>query len=94
MAEYTARAAEKLRHERQYCRLLTVFAQSSRYIDQPYSAHRSIDLYDYTADTRDLVAAALSLLPQIYQEGMAFAKAGVILQDFSCGQRQASLFNR
>lgn len=93
VAEYTARAAEKLRHERQYCRLLTVFAQSSRYIDQPYSAHRSIDLYDYTADTRDLVAAALSLLPQIYQEGMAFAKAGVILQDFSCGQRQASLFN-
>lgn len=92
VAEYTARAAEKLRHEQLLCQLITVFAHSSRFAQPVYSAQRIIPLPAPTADTRDLVKAAMSVMPAIFREGVAYAKAGVILSEFSGQARQESLF--
>ena len=92
VAEYTARAAEKLRHEQQLCQLITVFAHSSRFVQPAYSAQRIHMLPAPTADTRDLVKAAMGEIAAIFREGVGFAKAGVILSDFSGQARQESLF--
>lgn len=92
VAEYTARAAEKLRHEQQFCQMITVFAHSSRFAQPVYSAQRIIPLPAPTADTRDLVKAAMTVMPAIFREGVTFAKAGVILSEFSGQARQESLF--
>ena len=92
VAAYTEQAAEKLRHERQFCQRISVFAHSSLYRQPTYSAQRMVLLSAPTADSRDLVKAAMSVMPDIYRDGVAFAKAGVMLGDFSSGERQSSLF--
>lgn len=92
VAEYTARAAEKLRHEQQFCQMITVFAHSSRFAQPCYSAQRLIPLPAPTVDTRDLVKATMTVMPAIFREGVAYTKAGVILSEFSGQARQESLF--
>ena len=92
VAEYTARAAEKLRQEKQECRMVTVFARSARYGQQPYSVQRTVALAASTADTRDLLRAVRPAALEIFRAGVKFAKAGVLLSEFSRGERQPPLF--
>lgn len=95
VASYTSRAAEKLRTQGDYCRLLQVFIRTSGF--NPNEAH-----YGHTAnvplpypshDTRDLVQAALAGLESIFRPGYRYQKAGVMLMEFvSPGQIQGDLF--
>ena len=91
------RAAEKLRYEKQKCRLITVFIRSNRFnnrIRQIY-ASKHINLVHPTSDSRMIVKSANQILDMIYVQGYEYSKAGVLLSDFvnNFGY-QMSLFNK
>ncbi|MGI2138380.1 translesion error-prone DNA polymerase V subunit UmuC [Shewanella baltica] len=94
--EYTFRACEKLRSERQYAKAMSVFVRTSPFSDATpqYSKSLSGSLVRPSNDTRDFVTLGQSLLQRIWREGHAYAKAGVMLGDFSgAGVFQLGLFD-
>ncbi|WP_413729507.1 translesion error-prone DNA polymerase V subunit UmuC [Sodalis sp. RH22] len=96
VCRYAGRAAEKLRQEKQYCRQIAVFIRSSPYaINEPYYANGASEtLLTATQDTRDIMAAAVRGLERIWRDGPRYAKAGVMLNDFSpTRQAQFQLFD-
>lgn len=83
ISNYTARAAEKLREDKQYCKHITVFIKTSPFDSkQIYYSNASSEKLSATSDTRKLLAVANRLLKQIWVEGREYQKAGVILNDF------------
>lgn len=94
VANYTARAGEKLRREKQLCRGITVFVRGNPFADKSYYANSSSHMIaEPTNDTRDLLAVATRLLARVYKPGEEYKKAGVMLFDFSDEKRgQLSLF--
>ena len=93
---WAARAAEKLRAERQYCRYVSAFLKTSPHDAQAlyYSNRAGITLSTPTQDTRDIIAAAVRCLEAIWREGLHYQKAGVMLGDFfSQGVAQLNLFD-
>lgn len=96
VCQYAERAAEKLRGERQYCRHISVFIKSSPFaVNEPYYGNvASEKLLTATQDTRDIIAAAVAALERIWRDGHRYAKAGVMLNDFSStGVAQLNLFD-
>ncbi|WP_130100438.1 Y-family DNA polymerase [Siccibacter turicensis] len=96
VCQYAERAAEKLRGERQYCRHISVFIKSSPFaVNEPYYSNvASEKLLTATQDTRDIIAAAVAALERIWRDGHRYAKAGVMLNDFSSsGVAQLNLFD-
>jgi DNA polymerase V len=95
VSQYAARAAEKLRQERQYCRLVQVFIRTSPFSGEPYYSHSScIELTIPTDDSRELVAAAALGLERIWRAEYRYQKAGVMLTDFwPPGSYQPGLFD-
>lgn len=85
ICQYAERAAEKLRGEQQFCRHISVFIKSSPFaVSEPYYANVATEkLLTPTQDTRDVIAAAVRALERIWQDGHRYAKAGVMLNDFS-----------
>ena len=82
---HASRAAEKLRHEKQKCRLITAFIRSNRFntrVRQIYAA-KSFELVHPTDDTRIIIKNANRILDQIFADGYQYAKAGVLLSDFT-----------
>ncbi|MGB3008389.1 MAG: Y-family DNA polymerase [Chitinophagaceae bacterium] len=84
VATYASRAAEKLR--RQYCAagLIDVFvvtngSKNEKYEYNPQPRHRHIVLPTATADTHELIRQALPLVEQLYQPGLKYLKAGIML---------------
>lgn len=66
-----------------------MFAHTSPFRPGPrYSASLVVPLRRPTADTRELVAAAVTGAQQIYREGYDLAKAGVLLMDLSPAARE------
>ncbi|RUO37141.1 DNA polymerase V subunit UmuC [Aliidiomarina taiwanensis] len=95
LAHYTARAAEKLRHEGLEAKVLSVFLCTNRFqSEQPqYSNSATVELTQPTADTRDLTQQAVALLKRIWRNGYPYKKAGVMLADFyTPGSYTPSLF--
>ncbi|WP_455233344.1 translesion error-prone DNA polymerase V subunit UmuC [Geopseudomonas aromaticivorans] len=95
VASYTSRAAEKLRAQGDYCRLLQVYIRTGVFNpNEPhYGRTASVPLPCPSHDTRDLVQAALAGLEGIYRPGYRYQKAGVVLMEFvSPGQIQGDLF--
>lgn len=90
VATYASRAAEKLRREGMTAGGLQVFAHSNpfREGDTQYHASRYLPLTVPTQDTRRLVAAATHGLRDLYQPGIKYKKAGVMLLDL-CDQSVA-----
>lgn len=87
--EYTARAAEKLRLEKQEAQVITVFVQNSAFGGEPhYSNSRTHYLEEATNDTRDFANAAANLLDAIYKPDIRYKKAGVMLSCFSSPHNQ------
>lgn len=84
VASYVARAAEKLRQEKQHARSLTVFLRTNPFSEkEPYYANSATgSLRLPTDDTRDLLVLAQNLLKLIWKDGYRFMKAGIILNDF------------
>ncbi len=96
ICQYAERAAEKLRGERQYCRHISVFIKSSPFaLNEPYYGNVATEkLLTPTQDTRDVIAAAVRALERIWQDGHRYAKAGVMLNNFSAtGVAQLNLFD-
>ena len=91
------RAAEKLRYEKQKCRLITVFIRSNKYssrVKQIY-ASKHINLIHPTDDSRIIVKSANQILDMIYSQGYEYSKAGIRLDDFvSNFGYQMSLFDK
>ena len=94
---HASRAAEKLRHEKQKCRLITTFIRSNRFntkVKQIY-ASRSLELIHPTDDTRIIIKSANRILEKIYANGYQYAKAGILLSDFTDSYGyQMSLFDK
>lgn len=84
VSQYTARAAEKLRAEKQQAKVLTLFIHTSRFqADQNnYSNSITGELVIPSSDTRDLNKLAIMLLQRIWREGYQYNKAGIMLSDF------------
>jgi len=95
LCEFAARAAEKLRKEKQRCKVMTVFIRTSPFDkNAPYYSNAATgSFYQDTSDTRQLVDMATTLFKRIWRQGHPYAKAGVMLGDFSPeGQEQYPLF--
>lgn len=92
---YAVRAAAKLRSEKQYARIISVFIKSSPFAlnEQPYSNISTIKLTTGTQDTRDIIEASQRALTRIWRDGIRYAKAGVMLDDFSGKETQFNLFD-
>lgn len=96
VCQYAERAAEKLREERQYCRHIAVFVKTSPFAvkETYYGNVASEKLLLPTRDTRDIITAAVKALDRIFLEGHRYAKAGVMLNDFTpTGVSQLNLFD-
>ncbi|WP_000271044.1 Y-family DNA polymerase [Salmonella enterica] len=96
ICQHAERAAEKLRGERQFCRHIAVFVKTSPFaVNEAYYAKvASEKLLLPTRDTRDIISAAVKALDSIWLDGHRYAKAGVMLNDFSpSGVSQLNLFD-
>ncbi len=94
VCQYAERAAEKLRLERQYCKHVSVFVRTSPYANEPhYGNNANQTMMLATQDTRDIVAAAMKALDQIWRDGYRYQKAGIVLNDFSSRPGQIDMFD-
>ncbi|HDX8940958.1 translesion error-prone DNA polymerase V subunit UmuC (plasmid) [Klebsiella michiganensis] len=96
VCQYAERASEKLRKKRQYCRHISVFIKTSPFAaKEPYYGNVATEkLLTPTQDTRDIIAAATTALERIWKDGHRYAKAGVMLNDFTgSGVSQLRLFD-
>ena len=96
VCNYAVRAAEKLRGERQYCRLIGVFIRTSPHAEGEmfYGNQAIIKVLTPTNDSRDIIRVATEALDRIWREGCRYMKAGVLLGDFySQGVAQLDLFD-
>ncbi|ELY4078739.1 Y-family DNA polymerase [Cronobacter sakazakii] len=96
ICQYAERAAEKLREERQYCRHIAVFVKTSPFAagETYYSNVASEKLLTPTRDTRDVITAAVKALERIWIDGHRYAKAGIMLNEFTpIGVAQLNLFD-
>ncbi|HET7831954.1 MAG TPA: Y-family DNA polymerase [Gallionella sp.] len=80
---YTTRAAEKLRQQHSVAGGIQVYLRSGPQQDKdmPYQPSMLLPLAEATDDTRWLCRVALSGLQQIYRNGVAYGKAGVVLTE-------------
>ncbi|MBN1005430.1 translesion error-prone DNA polymerase V subunit UmuC [Amphritea pacifica] len=95
IAQYSARAAEKLREQNHLARVVTVFIRTNPHSQHErfYSNSASRILGVPSADSRRLTATALRLLKSIWQPGHRYMKAGLMLSDlYLPGHFQPSLF--
>ncbi|HEP1894829.1 TPA: translesion error-prone DNA polymerase V subunit UmuC [Kluyvera cryocrescens] len=96
VCSYATRAAEKLRHERQFCRFIATFIKTSPFAanEMYYGNNAATRLLTPTQDTRDIINAAIQSLDIIWRDGHRYQKAGVMLGDFySQGVAQFDLFD-
>lgn len=84
ISTFVANASRKLREQNQFASCIQVFVRTSPFdtSGMQYGRSISVPLICPTYDTRDLLAAALDGLQQIYITGPKYAKAGVILSQF------------
>jgi DNA polymerase V len=95
VSTYAARAAEKLRSDKSVCSGVQVFIHTNQFREQDaqYGNALLVPLTAATNDTRRITAAALYGLQQIYRDGYAYKKAGVVLLELSPAYiKQAQLF--
>ena len=90
LSTFAARAAEKLRRQGSTCAQVLAFIRTSpfRQKDAQYSAYRIRPLPVPSADTRQITAAAVAALREMYRGGFRYAKAGVMLLDLASAERE------
>ncbi|WP_413676445.1 translesion error-prone DNA polymerase V subunit UmuC [Pantoea dispersa] len=96
VCNFAARAAEKLRGERQYCRQIAVFVRTSPHaVDEVFYGNQAMGkLMTPSNDSRDIIRVAMEALDRIWLDGHRYMKAGVMLGDFfSQGVAQLNLFD-
>ncbi|MEE4253742.1 MAG: translesion error-prone DNA polymerase V subunit UmuC [Desulfuromusa sp.] len=84
ICEFAARAAEKLRNEKQLAHVVNVFVRTSPFVktDPIYSNSATGKLAQPSSDTRDILSLTVKLFDSIWKDGYRYAKAGVMLGDF------------
>ncbi|WP_272661346.1 translesion error-prone DNA polymerase V subunit UmuC [Providencia sp. PROV089] len=95
VCDYAERASEKLRTEKQLCSVVSTFIQTSYYAQgEQYHNHHSERLEYPSADTRDIINAAVHALRKIWKSGVRYHKAGIMLADFTDSKiTQLNLFS-
>lgn len=95
VTHFVSTAALKLREQQSVAGMLLVYARTDRFSDKKqYAPSISLPLVYPTSNTMTLVALAKAGLKQIYQQGVAYKKAGIILGDISPqGVVQKDLFS-
>jgi DNA polymerase V len=89
ITDFVSRAAVKLRKQRSQAGQVLVFIRTSPFRQCPqYSRSITVPLRRPSADTAQMVHAALLGLQAIYREGFAYAKAGVMLLDLQDASQQ------
>lgn len=83
VATYTARAAEKLREQKQVTGYIQVFIRTSKHKMGGYKMASGYKIYEAISDTSALIRYAHKILEEIFVKGFAYKKAGVILSNFS-----------
>lgn len=84
VCDYAERAAEKLREEKQRCKIIGLFIQTSRHASgEDYANSINIKLEYPSSDTRDIINAAMRGLNIIWCDGYRYYKAGIMLSDFT-----------
>jgi DNA polymerase V len=82
VSEFASRATEKLRRQNGHTSQVLCFIRTSPFRSDPqYSRSVTIPLRRPSADTSQIVQAALMGLREIYRPGFNYAKAGVMLLD-------------
>lgn len=85
VATYVSRAAEKLRRQSCAATSIQVFVVTNGYKKQAYeynpqSRYQYTQFTQATADTAELINYALPLVEKLFEPGLKYLKAGVILQ--------------
>ena len=95
VANYATRACEKLRRQKSACHTLSVFVQTNCFKDiAQYYNSGTVNMGAGTANTSRLIAAANSVLENIFRDGIEYKKAGVILSDLRAASAvEFSLFD-
>ncbi|MFT6072955.1 MAG: DNA polymerase V [Alphaproteobacteria bacterium] len=86
LANYTARAAEKIRLQKGKAQGISVFIRTNpfRQQDQQYRHNMSCGFVIPTNDTGEMIIVAKKLLKSIFKEGYRYHKCGVMLLDIIC----------
>jgi len=95
LANYTARASEKLRAQQSVTNAIMVFLQTNPFstTDSYYSNSIVMKLASPTDNTPDLLSAAKRGLQSIFKDGYKYKKVGVLLMDVQSKDRiQADMF--
>lgn len=93
ISSFTARVAEKLRAQESVAGHLTVFIHTSPFMPHYYGNSSSFSFAQPTDYTPDLISKSRSCMQQIFRPGLAYKKAGVILNALSSNQcYQGDLF--
>ena len=80
LSVYVTRAGEKLRSQKQYAQVLTVFGMNNRFgKEKSYYNSASCIIETATDSSLDLVSAVGQLVKKVHREGVKFKKAGVVL---------------
>ena len=96
ICQHAERAAVKLRGEHQYCAQVCAFIKTSPFTpgETYYGNMATESLASPTRDTRDIIEAAMRALDNIWRDGHRYAKAGVMLNQFTpSGVSQLNLFD-
>jgi len=95
VADYTSRAAEKLRKQRSVAGNILVFITTNRFKDEPqYTNYIQVNLPSPTSCSFDLVQHALFGLKKIFKTGFRYKKCGILLTDICpADQVQTNLFS-
>jgi len=83
LANYAARACEKLRQQNSRAQAVYVFVQTNGFhkTDKQYNNALTCPLTVPTSDTRSIISAAKFCLSRIYKEGYRYKKTGIMLMD-------------
>jgi len=83
LANYAARACEKLRQQNSRAQAVYVFVQTNgfRKTDKQYNNALTCTLTVPTSDTRLIIEAAKFCLSRIYKQGYRYKKTGIMLLD-------------
>lgn len=95
VANYAARCALKLRRQKSVCATLTVFARTNPFREDlpQYHGYASHLFTTPTANTGEIVSAALQALRCLYREGFSYKRAGVMVDRISSAEAvQPDLF--
>ncbi len=95
IADFAAICAAKLRDQKGYASEISVFIHTNYFREDlaQYSNSARLTFEVPTADARELVKAAASVLKRIYREGYSYKQAGVTVAGIVNGSVQTALFD-